>query len=484
MSTSAPTSTLSMPSSNSSSVPDPYNCSSNDRHCHTATEVNFHNIFNRTDDNNNASDNENKTTAFENNDDTNDDNDCIVPTSDNNGSYTAMNSGNIENQTNSTAELIVQFQYQVQTSLSVPDLLLGLPSIEKAMSDILVRDFFSSCSTTASSSNSADIRSNNRHRYRRRGKASHVHTTQRRVNDGTNTTVWYGLMMSPEDRILPGLAGVTCHTELVSKATSCFTVGGAYTVIGNGENLSSIESSTKASIRYAMEQKQLNRIHNEIYDISYISDDTPTNIPESSFGRDVTPPTSSPYSDRTNSSSDGRDTVFWPWIVASIGLILLGMIIYIIYINMQQYRRRRNGQRGDQKPFDIDSYAQPPLKSSYSPDSRSDGERQSIVQHQISNIVSTTEYGPFVDSFPSRVRSNDSSLDPYLHEVIDVQEPYVNDNINQWDYDNPIENLPIDHLNTSNDTEFYYNSIASSSNYGSGSNYDMKGHFPSDSDFA
>jgi hypothetical protein len=117
---------------------------------------------------------------------------------------------------------ILQFQYQIQTTLSVAQLPSALPSLEDAMMDVL-RPSFGNCSTDAFSA-------------------------------------------APADALLPGLAGVTCHSRLMQPANRCLVLGGALTVPERAPG------RAQALLRQAMGQGRLNDVHVQIPDVIYLAD--------------------------------------------------------------------------------------------------------------------------------------------------------------------------------------------------------------------
>jgi hypothetical protein len=188
-----------------SSSLDSFNCRDGDRHC---LERSVHNLFNRSNSNHVDDDVEIDTTE-----------DCATSTSDASGTYgnatDGSGSGSFNNGTSTTStdrtQLVVKFQYQIQTSLSfsfagtlTDNNTSVLSLIEKKISDVLVEDFFNSCATKGSRSN-----------RRRTGKDTTIAVANnldnaiylRHMLEGAVESTWEGLNASPEDRVLPGLAG-------------------------------------------------------------------------------------------------------------------------------------------------------------------------------------------------------------------------------------------------------------------------------------
>jgi hypothetical protein len=184
-----------------SSSLDSFNCRDGDRPRQLAIEQSVHNLFNRSNAN---------TTE-----------DCAKSTSDASGSYgtttASSGSGSFNNGTSTTStdrtQLVVKFQYQIQTSLSfsfagtlTDNNTSVLSLIEKKISDVLVDAFFNSCATKGSRSN-----------RRRTGKDTTIAVANnldnakylRHMLEGAVESTWEGLNASPEDRVLPGLAGGT-----------------------------------------------------------------------------------------------------------------------------------------------------------------------------------------------------------------------------------------------------------------------------------
>ena len=463
-------------SNNSTGVgTNPSNCQDGDRHCESPIETNLFNIFDRPTDDDDQ-------TIVESDDSTADDG-CNVLESNDDGSYGIVNSGDRnENSDGITSqplnEIIIAFQYQIQTSLPISRFQSSnsspLVMIEKAISDVLVQNFFSNpqCGPSATKeSRQGDTR--------RRLRNTWIITEGRRMQIGTNGSGWTGLTTNPEDSILPGIAGVTCHTKLVEDATSCFTVGGAFTATTiMGANTSWIESVSKLAIRNAMNQQQLNQVHDQVYDVLYVSDNRGTVIPEPPQGHDIViplAPTQSPYSDSSDISRGGRAFVLWPWIFVPLGAVLFCIAMYEFY----RHVKRRRIIRGISV---IDDSSRPQSPS---------GSRNSLINRQ-QNSVALIEYGPFTGSFPNQNQRSVVPLAPYFEvEEYDNNDAYPT-NVNRQEFDhieNLIdENVPIcsfDGLdvNTSYDTDLYYNSVASSSNNGSSNDTKelpgTRGHFPS-----
>jgi hypothetical protein len=273
-------------------------------------------------------------------------------------------------------------------------------------------------------------------------------------------------------------------------------------------NTSWIESVSKQILRQAMnEQQLLNHIHDQIYDVSYISDDSNGDTSESSVQTTIprieTPivPTTSPH--MNNSNRGNNDFRIWTWIFFPLGLVLMGILIYELYRYLQRRRRAfsdRNSIRDD---------------SAQGGPSVSGGSFHSLMsrqqQQKQSGTMTVIEYGPFSGRFPYHndvVRSTGSdnapskTYLPVVHREYDddhVVSDYVDTTINmdRLERENHAslrdDNLPIcdfdglDVNNTSYDTEMYYNSIASSSDHDSSNDTKelsaARGQFPSTVEF-
>lgn len=459
----------------------PSTCQEGDRHCESPIETNLFNVFHR------PADDDDETIVETDN--TTVDNGCYVAESNDNGSYGIVKNG--ESNENSDGillqqleDIVIAFQYQIQTSLSISAFQSSdsspLVMIEKAISDVLVQNFFSNPLCTPSGTK--ESRKGNTRRRLRSTTGAWIRQERRRMQIETSETGWTGLTTNPKDSILPGIAGVTCHTKLVKDATSCFTVGGAFTATTTmGANATWIESLSKLAIRDAMNQQQLlNQIHDQVYDVSYISDNPGTFIPEPPQGQEIIQPLVPTLSPVPNSSEVSRGGVFviWPWIFIPLGAVVLCIIIYEFYRHVQ----RRRIMRGNSI---IDDSSRPQPIS---------GNRSSLFERQRSTVT-IVEYGQFCGSFPNTNRLNVPS-GPYFVEEYDSNDvsddAYPTNNKQQhYDLNENLtdENMPIfildgvDMNNKSYDTELYHNSVASSSD--NGSSYETKGlsgtrgHFPS-----
>lgn len=165
-------------------------CQEEGRHCHPFPEQN-HNVFNR-------SDNDDAVVSVKRSSCTSDAAGAFGSASNINNATTVFQRAAVND------FFLVEFQYQVQTSLSqtVPSLLSNasaLLSIEKAVSDLLVATFFEGCNdaTTAASAEHTGA-------WQRRRDHVRLQQSQESSDDGLT-----GLTAAPADRILPGLAGGT-----------------------------------------------------------------------------------------------------------------------------------------------------------------------------------------------------------------------------------------------------------------------------------
>ena len=469
-----------------------HHCPDGDRHCAFPNEYNYFNIFNRTNNIDNDVVGDNNTV----------DNACTAKSNDD-GSYGIVPADENSNEP-PPLETTITFSYQIQTSLAISnfqtsDSSAPLAMIEKAISDVLVRHYVGCGEGDATSDER--FRTGNTRRQLRLG---------RRMIVGMNDTVnddWTGWTMDPVDQILPGLAGVTCHTPLREPATRCYTVGGAWTAFSsrssanNNNQTSEMASTMKRVIQHAMnQQQQLNRVHDQIYDVYYVSDDVVDDsgsmgVPQSPT-QVVIPlaPTTAASPSSTPSERRVRDFAIWPWIFVPLTIVLVAIAVYELYRIRQ--RRRRFHSSSSRSHSCMDDPSTPP-------DMNLRAERQHGTH-------TGTEYGPFLGSFPnatthrprgSSERDLDSGVvhdhlrepsrgldtttahgpedDDNLHHFIDADGPTFS-----WDTldDHNHNNDDLMMVNTSYDTELYYNSIASSSG-GHGSSNDTKGRsggqFPS-----
>ena len=481
---------------------DPTNCEDGDRHCQPPSETNLYNIFQHPDNDDDDDDDggDNTTTV---------DNGCALAISNEDGSYGIVNhTHNNENSDGLSSspplsEIIVAFQYQIQTSLPISsfqsweDTSNPLVMIEMAISNVLIQDYFSNPACASE----VVVTTGTRRRLKSTSwirNIDHRHT-QQVAAAATNETGWIGLTILPYDRILPGLAGVTCHSKLVEYATSCFTVAGALTATTTTTtNTSWIEFGAKQTIRNAMNQQLWNNIHDQIYNVMYVSDDPGPESPQAAQGI-TTPivPTTAPNPETSHLSRD-NDFPVWSWIFVPLGVILLGIALYELYRWMQKRRRlyhRHLVMHDSGRPH------------SASGNCNNSWNAPSPPQQRYSRTV--IDDGPFISgSFPNDASHNNSHLSSKsfivneydnIHEgndVVIVDTTTTNLNHQRGEYDNfgsrirnehvPIcdfEGLDVVGNDTSYDTEYYYNSIASSTDHESSN--DTKGlsgthgHFPS-----
>jgi hypothetical protein len=130
-----------------------------------------------------------------------------------------------------------------------------------------------------------------------------------------------------------GNVTVECRTQLVPEADRCYIVGGAYTLRGDGD-VSWVTSLSSLVIREAMEKGLLNDKHPDILDVHYVSDQTYKNN-EPPLDRTVVPSISNGDAPR----GDGDNDAIWPWILLSLGtLVLCCFVMWLLRLARQRQR--------------------------------------------------------------------------------------------------------------------------------------------------
>jgi hypothetical protein len=192
---------------------------------------------------------------------------------------------------------ILHFQYQIQTTSSLPLAQIqssdALRSLEDAIIELLSQSF-SDCYDAAWSA-------------------------------------------APADAILPGLAGVTCHSRLVPAADRCLILDGALTVPDNDI----LKGRLLAILRQTMVERRFNQVHFQIPDVVFVSDEAfVKDVPSSETT--VTPVNDNiplNYDRVSNDASNGNDPV-WAWILFPIGSVLL-VVAFVAHHRYCAGRRRR-----------------------------------------------------------------------------------------------------------------------------------------------
>lgn len=200
-------------------------CSEGDRHCQPVPEQNLNttstgsassgNLTNSTDDSNIF--NRTDVTAGSKN---------ASCASDSNGLYKSNSSNKQNNSSNNGSDLVVVFQYQVQTSrsqtvISLQSNMSALLVIEKAISDLLVGNLFGDCASDRDvrrRSRDLDVARQQRdvpyyqNQYKSRHHPSDSENIRRRTVEqfnASNVGSLTGLSAAPADRLLPGRAAGT-----------------------------------------------------------------------------------------------------------------------------------------------------------------------------------------------------------------------------------------------------------------------------------
>jgi hypothetical protein len=179
-------------------------CESGDRHCDPTPEQDQDNIFERNRHTSDPPTNDVNTTTSENG---SQDSYC---TSDSSGSYSVRNA--IASNNTQATNLVVQFQYQVQTTLSetVTDLQSNssaLLAIEKAISDILVASFFEEC-RNATTANELSVVTTKKSGIRRKRR------DLVRIRRNQEVDLLTGVAAAPPDRLLPGRSAGTLSYKM------------------------------------------------------------------------------------------------------------------------------------------------------------------------------------------------------------------------------------------------------------------------------
>jgi hypothetical protein len=192
-------------------------CESGDRHCDPSPEQNQDNIFDRNRHNIDPPTNDINTTTSENG---SQDSYC---TSDSSGSYSVSKDGTSNN--SQATDLVVQFQYQVQTTLSetVTDLQSNssaLLAIEKAISDILVASFFEECHNATTASELRVVTTTRSGIRRKRRDLIRIRRNQDTAIGSGEVDLLTGVAATPPDRLLPGRAAGTL-SENCNPLDSC-----------------------------------------------------------------------------------------------------------------------------------------------------------------------------------------------------------------------------------------------------------------------
>jgi hypothetical protein len=201
-------------------------CESGDRHCDPTPEQDQDNIFERNRHNSDPPTNDVNTTASENG---SQDSYC---TSDSSGSFSV--SSDDTNNSSEATDLVVQFQYQVQTALSetVTDLQSNssaLLAIEKAISDILVASFFEECRNTTTASELRLVTTIWSGFRRKRRDLIRIRRNQDSTVGSGEVDLLTGVAATPSDRLLPGRAAGTLSENYFEPHLGClfhFLYGG------------------------------------------------------------------------------------------------------------------------------------------------------------------------------------------------------------------------------------------------------------------
>jgi hypothetical protein len=195
---------------------------------------------------------------------------------------------------------------------------------------------------------------------------------------------------------------VECRTQLVPEAGRCYIVGGAYTLRGDGD-ISWVSSLSSLVIREAMDKGLLNGRHPDILDVHYVSDQIYAND-EPPFDRSVHTPS---ISSGDEPRGDGDNDAIWPWILLSLGtLVLCCFVMWLLRLARQRHRANGEVRKRDQQDRNLKSRTLT---------FESDGQQRYIptsTRSSKAGRLSGVSDDPIVDVMVPIPRS----LDPYLRE--------------------------------------------------------------------
>jgi hypothetical protein len=277
----------------------------------------------------------------------------------------------------------VEFQYQIQTSISqTPQVLNGpsspLKAIEIKISNVLAQSFFrdadcmavsSTTSTTTSTSSSSELfQQQGGNEPSQTGPSTHQVVT-------INTTVppypILGLSAAPADEILPGLDGVKCRTQSERPEDRCYIIRGQVTTFwGNDSqptttlslfsttrNFQSDNSSAttknltwwatdavKSVTKQAMDNGEFNTVHPDIHDIFFITK-LPFDPNNATIFGGESPIVEPPGDEQPRDVDQDDNDEAWPWIMLSLGIccsLLLLLLVRKLARRHKCHSRMRN----------------------------------------------------------------------------------------------------------------------------------------------
>lgn len=144
-----------------------------------------------------------------------------------------------------------------------------------------------------------------------------------------------------------------CRTNLVAEADRCYTIGGAYTLTGNGDVFWAGALSTLA-IKEAMDTGLFNAVHPDIFDVHFVSDTAYQGSGQPARG--IQPPPAATETTKDAPMVDD-DNLTWPWIVLSMGILVYICIVILMRWLAQRRNRRIEGELRRQRDLNkADAY--------------------------------------------------------------------------------------------------------------------------------
>ena len=131
---------------------------------------------------------------------------------------------------------------------------------------------------------------------------------------------------------------VQCQTPLVEGADRCFTIRGAFTLVGQGGN--SLVWALPPAIdvtRLTMNQGKLNDAHEAIVDVTFLEQ-----ISDEEYGAEFEDPSTLPppvVASPRGGSDDTKELENWHWILVGFGAALLLLIITAVVLRRRQTRK-------------------------------------------------------------------------------------------------------------------------------------------------